>query len=39
MRRILSIKSRLSLNIWASILLFVVAIMAACVANSPIAPI
>lgn len=39
MRRILSIRSRLSLNIWASILLFVVAIMAACVANSPIAPV
>lgn len=39
MKKIFSIKSRLSLNVWASILLFVVAIMAACVANSPMAPV
>ncbi|ADV44529.1 Na+/H+ antiporter NhaA [Bacteroides helcogenes] len=37
--KIFSIKNRLSLNVWASILLFMVAIVAACIANSPLAEV
>lgn len=39
MKKLLSIKSRLSLNVMASILLFVAAILAAIVANSSLAPV
>lgn len=38
-KTLLSVKSHLSLNVMASILLFVAAILAAIIANSPLAPI